>query len=170
MEKEEWKNCLSMLRGGSIEAFETLYEELKTPAYTLILRITRNTETAEDVLQEYFLRLFRQPPPEDVKNPKAYLLGGARNAAIDALRKREAGISLEDAPEIAEETDLALRTDVETALRRLDGTDCQIVTMHLNAGLTFRETAEIIRMPLGTVLWRYKRALKALRKELGGIT
>jgi RNA polymerase sigma-70 factor (ECF subfamily) len=60
------------------------------------------------------------------------------------------------------------RTDVETAIHRLTREEREIVTLHLNAGLKFREIAEIIESPLGTVLWKYKKAIGAMRNYLNG--
>ena len=170
METNELKRNLAALRSGDMAAFEEIYNSLKLPAYTVIVRITRNDTLAEDILQEVFVRLYLSPPAEDVKNPRAYILQMAHHLAVDSAKKRRPDVSLEYVEETAQsaEQDLALKLDIEDAIRSLDMTDSQIVTLHLNGGLTFREVAGILAMPLGTVLWRYQRSISKLRTKLSG--
>ena len=160
--------CLEGLRRGDLAAFERLYNEMITPVYTILLRITADRLLAEDLLQEFFVRLY-QMPPAAVKKPRAYLLQSARNLAVDGLRKRE-----EHAPEEAVHTaEHPLerhmeRMDLEAAMDRLDLMERQVVTLHLNGGLKFREVAQVVGLPLGTVYSRYRKAIEKLRFLLDG--
>ena len=88
MENTELKNAFGRLKEGNTEAFEEIYNSLKKPVYTVILRYLGVKEDAEDVTQEVFLKLFRAPPGEEVKNIRAYIFASARNAAMDKLRER----------------------------------------------------------------------------------
>ena len=170
MNNEELTGSLAALRTGDMAAFERIYSELKTPVYTVIVRVTRDEALSEDILQEIFVKLYRSPPAEDVRNPRAYIFRMARNLAIDGAKKRKPDVSLDDAEDMAAtgEPDIPLRLDIEDALRSLDPTDRRIVTLHINGGLTFREVAGIEGMPLGTALWRYQRAVTRLRNILSG--
>ena len=58
------------------------------------------------------------------------------------------------------------KLDIERALDQLDEPKRRIVTLHINAGLKFREIAEIMDIPLGTAIWRYNDAIKRLRELL----
>ena len=115
-----------------------------------------------------FLRLWQSPPAEDVRSPRAWLFRVAHNLALDALRRPGAG----ELPEQLSVQDFAegvhARLDVEAALASLSPRDREIVTLHLGAGLRFREIAAILELPLGTVLWRHSRAISALREKLDG--
>ena len=57
---------------------------------------------------------------------------------------------------------------MERALAQLPELERQILSLHLNAGLKFRELAVILKLPLGTVLWRYQRAIGRMRSILEG--
>ena len=158
-------------------AFAELYNELKTPIYTIINRIVWDRQASQDIMQEVFLKLYLSPPSPSIKNPRAYIFQMARNLAIDNTRKAlqsQQYLSL-DSPEIentahSPSDDLPLRMDtridIESALKRITAPECQIVTLHLIGELKFREIAEIMSMPLGTVLWRYQKAIEKLRKLL----
>ena len=162
--------CFAALRQGEGHAFEDLYREMATPLYTVILRIVGDRGQAEDALQELFVRLFRSPPGEDIRNPRAYLFRMAHNLAIDQLRRREEHVSLEGlgAQLPAADEDRAAVMDVENAVAALPAAPREIVALHLNGGLTFREIAVILSLPLGTVLWRYRQAIGILRDSLKG--
>lgn len=167
MTNEELSGLLARLRAGEMEALAAIYEALRTPVMTVIFRIVQNRETAEDLTQETFVRLWRSPPGEDVRAPRAWVFRVAHNLAVDALRRPGAEALPETAaagfPDWAD-----LRLDIAAALRRLDERDRAIVTLHLNAGLRFREIAQVMDMPSGTVLWRYSCALGYLRAALDG--
>ena len=159
---------MEKLRAGDLGAFEALYGDLKTPVYTVLLRITRDVPLSEDLLQEFFLKLYQSPPQPSVKNPRAYLFQMARNLALDSMRDRQQFCELEESMAVRTVEDLAEKLDVEAALQALPLLERQIVTLHLNGGLKFRELAEMMDLPLGTVLWRYRRAVGELRCILSG--
>ncbi len=170
MNNEELGAQLSALRNRDMTAFEKIYAELKTPVYTIIMRIIGDDGLAEDILQEVFIKLYHSPPAADVRNPRAYIFKMARNFAIDGARKHRLDASLDELEDTVQEPerDFALRLDVEAAMRQLPSIERQIVTLHVNGGLKFREIADIVEEPLGTVLWRYQTAVSKLRKYLSG--
>ena len=168
MTNEELSGLLARLRSGEMDALAAVYSDLHTPVLTVIYRIVRDWETAEDLAQDVFVRLWQSPPDERVKRPRAWIFAVAHNLALDALR-----VPGHDAlPAELQDDDFAdaacIRLDVEDALARLAPRDREIVTLHLNAGLRFREIAQAMDMPLGTVLWRYSRAIGRLRATLDG--
>ena len=165
----EINNLLTAVRRGDRTAYETLYESLKTPLFTIILRITHDMSLSEDILQEVFLKLYLSPP-EPSKNPRAYICRMARNLAIDSVRKRKPTVDLDEVEDFLHHPadDISLRIDLENALMKLPDRERQIVTLHINGELKFREVAEIMELPLGTVLWAYKKAIKQLQNILRG--
>ena len=165
---EELKTCFDGIRTGDKRAFAAMYHEMKTPVYTVVLRIVGSREAAEDVTQELFLRLFKLPPDPSVQNLRAWIFQIARNLAIDERRKGRETAVLGDVTIPATERDLDTALDVERALTTLPLDDREVVILHLNAGLNFREIAEITGLSLPAVYRRYRRALKTLEKMLKG--
>ena len=163
----ELQKLLAAVRDGDRTAFETLYESLKTPLYTIVLRITHDTALSEDILQEIFLKLYLSPP-EPSANPRAYICQMARNLAIDNVRKRKPSVGFEESEDslIAPPDDLSLRMDIESAILALPDRERQIITLRINGELKFREVADILNLPLGTILWAYQKAIKQLRNTL----
>ena len=171
MNKPDLQKKLIALRSGDKAAFEEIYESLKTPMYTIILRVTRDKALSEDILQEVFVKLY-QSPPEPSVNPRAYLFQMARNLAIDGVRKQRHCENLADIENIVylPTEDLTMKMDVEDALKTLPLLDSQIVTLRINGELKFREIAGMLNIPLGTVLWKYRESIKRLRLHLSGGT
>lgn len=164
MTDAELQSKLDRLRRGDAAAFESLYRELGTPVYTVLLRIVQDRFLAEDLFQDFFAGLYQKPPAEDVRKPRAYLFRTARNLALDALRRRRETAPLSDAalraaaPETGPE-----KLDLAAAIGRLELSERQAVALHLNAGLRFREIAAITGEPLGRVYARYRKAIEKLR-------
>ena len=158
---------LEKVRMGDMTAFEEIYNDLKVPVMTVAVRITGDRHAAEDVLQEVFVKLFRSPPDPLIKKPRAYIFRMARNLAIDGMRKQQP-LSLEDFEDTlpSNDPDPAGRLDIEAAMQTLPLEQRQTVSLHLNGGLKFREIAKVTDAPLGTVLWRYRKAIKRLRELL----
>lgn len=170
MNDDQLRSALALLRRGESDAFEQIYTELSTPLFTVILRIIQDRALSEDILQEVFLKLYQSPPGLEVKKPRAYLFQTARNLALDALRRRpfeEDVDELSDLPQPNME-DSARRLDLERAFAALSLEERQLVSLHLSGGLKFRELAQLTGVPLGTVLWRYRKAIEKLRILLNG--
>ncbi|MBQ8539065.1 MAG: RNA polymerase sigma factor [Ruminococcus sp.] len=167
MEKEMLKNDFERLKKHDKNAFITIYNELKIPVYTIAYRIVCSKELAEDITQEVFLRLFSSPPDAEIKNPRAWIFAIARNLSLDHLRKAE-NINIDDITATFEhsESDIIARLDVETALQHLSTTEREIITLHLNAGLSFKEIASITKLSLPSTYRRYKKALGKLKAIL----
>ena len=169
MDNERLQEYFGMVRRGDTEAFAAIYTDLKTPVYTVIYRIVGYRESAEDVMQELFLCLFRQPPDPSVKNMRAYIFRAAHNMALDRLR-RDRHVSLdglaEDSIAPTEARELDTRLDIDAAMRRLTDEERRVITLRINAELTLAETAKIMGKSVASVHRTYNRALDALKQLL----
>lgn len=173
MESALIKNWVVQFQSGNDDIFYELYEELKTPVYTIVFRILYDEQLSEDVMQETFIRVYRtlSSNTTEIKNPRAWIFQIARNLAIDYKRKQielqELSDDLFDA-KWSLESSVSTRIDIEIALLQLSLEDREIVTLHLNANLKFREIAELLDRPIGTVLWRYRKAIQTVKEILNG--
>lgn len=169
MTDNELRELLSRLRKGDKNALSEIYDGLSAAIFTVALRITHDRALAEDAVQELFVKLIKSPPEKDLRKPRAYIFKAARNAALDILRKNPAHDDIEEHTDIPAPRK-ADYSDVTEALNSLPEQQRSIVVMHINAGLKFREIADITELPLGTVLWKYRKAIAAMREALDGGT
>lgn len=149
----------------------TLYDEHAQALYAFALHLSRSEADSRDILQEVFCKLARQPPPADLRNPRAYLLKCAYRQFIDLCRRRsvrEEDISESDPifESPANPDEEHFRTALADALAQLPDEQRAIVHLKLWQGLTFEEIAAALDVPLGTASSRYRYGLEKLRSLL----
>ena len=170
---EIMEDCLKRLAAVETSAVEKLYELTRSQVYGYILSILRNTSDAEDILQDTYVKLCLNADQYTPRGkPLAWILTIARNLCLMKLRgrKRIADVPDFDWESVVDENggpDSEDRMLLEAALSGLSEEESQIVMLHALSGLKHREIAQMMDMPLATVLSKYNRALKKLRKMIG---
>ena len=183
------QEVVALAKEGRDEAYRELIRRYERPVFSLIFRMVRNRELAEDLCQETFIKVLNavQSYRPEYKF-SSWVFKIANNAAVDHLRKRELDtLSLEgsphaDTPELVEATALQISERGENQLqevenRELGGTieiaignlrpeyrSC-ILLRHVE-GRSYEEIAEILNLPLGTVKTYIHRARNELRVSL----
>jgi len=165
---------ISAVRSGNQDAMAQLYDRYSSVVYSVALRVLGDTGAAEDVLQEIFMQLWRNPGSFDASrgNLAPWLAVIARNRAVDLLRKRrpqtdisETLISIE--PDLATETDRGRVTEkVRGALKEMPAPQRQALEMAYFEGYSHSEISEKTGEPLGTIKTRIRNGLILLRKAV----
>lgn len=157
---------------GDTAALEALYAAMRTPVYSFALSLLKNAQDAEDVLHDCFLHVYGAAATYESRGKgKAWVLTIARNLCMQRLRERTRVTSLPEeglpsaayAPEGVSPEDRLVLTQCMTMLTEEER---QIVVLHAASGLKHREIAAMLSLPLPTVLSKYNRALKKLRRFL----
>lgn len=168
--KNELDSLLLATSQGDKEVLAKLYTLISTPVYSFALSILRNEEEAKDVLQDLFVNLFQLGNAYRSRgNPMAWVLTLTKNLCLMKLRERKKVLDtpIEDfaftlaAPEGVSTEDKLL---LEACLNTLGEDERRIVVLHAVAGLKHREIASILDLALPTVLSKYNRSLKKMRK------
>jgi RNA polymerase sigma-70 factor (ECF subfamily) len=150
--------------------------------YAVAMRLTRDPHDAEDVVQDTLLRAYRSMDRFDGRYPRAWLLTILRNANVNRARKRTPDLLHEEERTLgalpsngadgradgAAETALARIPDdtLVAALHRLSNDHRAVVALVDIDGLSYREAAEVLDVPIGTVMSRLHRARHKLRVRL----
>lgn len=166
---------------GDRQAFAPFYDRYAGLSYSLIVRIVRDREEANDVLQEVFWEAWQAAGAYDPSRgtPEAWLVTRARSRAIDrvrAIRRRGetftapvdealAAGTADPAPDAAERA--ADRARLRNALERLPEGQREVVELAYWGGLTQTEIARRLEQPLGTVKTRIRLGLERLREVIG---
>ena len=167
---------LKRLAKGDKIALEELYHETKAAIYGFSLTITKNPADSEDVLQETYLKIWANADRYTSKGtPMSWILMIAKNLSLMKLREKKRHQDLEPEewdmefhiPDSAGNTED--RHLLEAALNLLTLEEREIILLHAVSGLKHREIAELLDMALATVLSKYHRALKKLRKYIEGV-
>ena len=163
-------------------ALERLYDLTFGKVYAVALRILRNAEAAEEVVEDTYWQAWREASRYDPARGRAltWLLTICRSRALDALRRREPAEATDDvdalqsdaAAEKADPYHLLDATErssaIHAAIETLKPQARQLVALAFFRGLSHREIAEACNMPLGTVKVTLFRACQQLKDCLSG--
>lgn len=158
------------------------FEETVLPhldaAYNLARWLTRNTEDAEDVVQEAYLRAFRFFDGFHGGNPRTWLLKIVRNTCYTWLHKNRAlqsaalfdeQVHTDTAESITPEALLLQKHHgqlLNQALEELPAEFREVLVLIELEGLSYKEIADVLSIPIGTVMSRLARARRRLRESL----
>src|SRR3978361_2026022 len=171
------EDLMQLVRRGDTLAFEVVYERHATAAFSLAYRRTGTRNTAEDVVQEAFVSLWRSGARYDRTrgSVRTWVLGIVHNRAIDNLRRSAVHSKRRASDEGIEERFAAKeRTDVEVARRgeaeqvraaldTLPHDQLRVVELAYFGGYSHSEIASMLDAPIGTIKGRMRLALEKLR-------
>jgi len=160
---------------GDVEAFATLYDRHSPIVYGVARRVLNNPTQAEDVTQSVFTSVWSKPASFIGGSFAAWITTVARNAAIDIMRS--AAVRTRE-PEMPLNVPAAFNLDDEVfararsaavgdALRALPFEQREPIVRAYFDGLSYREVAEQLGVPLGTIKSRIRAGLKRLLETLG---
>ena len=177
---------------GREDAYRELIRRYERPVYSLIYRMVRDNETAEDLAQETFIKVLNHI---DRYRPEfkfsSWLFKIANNITIDHLRRRQLDtISIEGSPdavtgESMRATAVTVKSGGESPLEEMESKEIGaaieaaiaklrpeyracIILRHVE-DYSYDEIAEIVKLPLGTVKTYIHRARQELREHLEGL-
>ena len=158
---------------ASPACLEDLYEQFHRPAFALARRILVEDGLAEDVVQEAFLAVWRDPGAFDPARGgfSAWLMTLVRHKAVDTVRREEAHrrrhLATAAAWDVAGEAcDRAVHAQVRTALSALPARQREALALAYFSGYSQQEIAVLTATPLSTVKSRSVAGVRQLRREL----
>jgi RNA polymerase sigma-70 factor (ECF subfamily) len=177
--EQNWVALVQSIAAGDQPALHALYERTHRLVFTLIMRITSNRETAEELTLDVFYDIWRRASRYDAANGTVlgWIMNQARSRAIDRLRFEQRkkrvdphasdpvlGIETSDSEAILEfkQQSQALRN----ALKVLTPDERQAIEAAFFSELTYAEVATRLDQPLGTVKTRIRSGLHKLRQAL----
>lgn len=186
MTEEKFSEYIQAMNRGDKEGLRQVYEEYVSYIYGIVRSLLASREEAEDVTSEFFIKLWEKSDSYRAGNGhKGWMATIARNLAIDTLRKKRReepvdfqmreGSGEEDCTEAASralhatdgksvEEEVVGSLTVKEAFSLLKEPEREVVHLKIMSGMTFQEIADLLGSPMGTVTWRYREAMKKLRR------
>lgn len=174
------EQCLA----GDEQAFTSLVQRYQNKVFTLIVRMIRNRETALDLAQEVFIKVYRKLGHlKDRHRASSWIMQVAHNTTLDFIKKRRLEAISTDFDDQATQQRLAAfvstprsmspevlverltPSQLDELVAELDLKYRTILTLRFVEGYPFHEIAEILNLPLSTVKFRKHYAIKLLQKK-----
>ncbi|WP_260482309.1 sigma-70 family RNA polymerase sigma factor [Sphingomicrobium flavum] len=166
--------ALHAAASGDPEALTDIFERTNGKLFGICMRILRNRELAEDVVQEVYIKIWRKAGryQEDKASPMTWMATIARNSAIDVLRRKQpAQVGdevLANLPDPAPLSDQHIEADqlknrIEDCLGELDAKYRECIRHAYFEGLSYSQVATKVDRPLGTIKGWMRRAFISLR-------
>jgi RNA polymerase sigma-70 factor (ECF subfamily) len=178
--EEEWVQLVRSIATGDQLALHALYSQTHRIVFTLILRITKNRETAEELTVDVFHDVWKRASGYDPAGGSVvgWIMNQARSRAIDRLRfeqrkKRvnnhsESGVTATPEVDPQEACHLEERSRIlRSALDDLPPEERQVIETAFFSEMTYEAVAKNLNQPVGTVKTRIRSGLSKLRKKLG---
>lgn len=162
------------------ESLEALFAALESPLLNYALRLLPDTASAEDVVQEAFMKLHAQF--DEVREPRRWLYRTVHNLALNHRRAADKIVSLHNPNNPAQEVEAELADPqplpdeqiarwesvglVRLSLETLDARSRELIRLKFNDGLSYREMSERTGLTIGHVGYLLHYALKAIADEL----
>lgn len=171
------KELIALLQQRNEKAFGHLYDNYSSALLGIIYSIIKESETANDVLQEVFVNIWKKIDSYDASKGRLFtwMLNIARNAAIDKIRSKEYRNSLQNQP-ISANVDISTGnavanpvvsdTGLKKILMKLKDEQRELIDLSYFQGYTHEEISKALNIPLGTVKTRIRSALIQLRNMI----
>lgn len=179
MNEREFNSCVKRILEGDKSGLREIYDVYLPYIYQIVLGVVGRKEDAEDITSDFFIKFWQQADKyKPGSGHKGYLATMARNMAIDHLRKykkeviddfttgedEEVSSIKEPVSEDNTEEEVIENISLNEALSRLKPQEKQVVDMKILSEMTFAEIAQVLKVPMGTVTWRYREAINKLRR------
>ncbi|MGH2707944.1 MAG: sigma-70 family RNA polymerase sigma factor [Actinomycetota bacterium] len=162
----------------SQKALAEAYRRHAGAVFTLSQRVLRNRALAEDVVQEVFVRLWYHPDRFDPERGtlRSYLLAQTHGRSVDVARsessrrrreEKDVAHTIETGHDVAAQVeDLAVSAEVRKALNVLPEAEKKAIQLAYYGGRSYREVAQLLSVPEGTIKSRIRAGLQRLRVAL----
>jgi RNA polymerase sigma factor (sigma-70 family) len=165
-----------LLQQRNNQAFTYLYDNYSNALYGIVKQIVADKESANDVLQEVFINIWRKIESYDISKGRLFtwMLNIARNASIDKIRSKSYQNDLknqalpEDVSTLGSQT-VKMKSDdigLKKVLGKLKEEQRTLIELSYYQGFTHEEISKGLNIPLGTVKTRIRTALLQLRSMI----
>lgn len=175
VDKEELHRIFIGIRNNNELEFSKLYERYKALVYGVAFSILKNREDSEEIVQIVFIKIFRLEKDKLPTNKEAsWLYEVTKNETIGYLRNKKQEISIDEIYYLTDEkndiNDIIDREAYNKIIQKLNKKEQEIVSLKILSNLSFREISKLLNLPIGTVQWKYYKAIHTLKLFLSNLS
>lgn len=163
------EDCIEGMNNFDKDALVNFYEMTCNAIYSFILSIIKNKHDAEDIFQDVYIKIYESTSKYQKKGkPLAWILTIVKNSCLEFLRKQKNHSNIDDLYDVGftdkEKKKIEDRMLIDTIFINITEEERNIIILHIVSGMRFIEIAKFLNLPLSTVLSKYHRAIKKVKK------
>lgn len=174
IDEKELHEIFNKMRKDDKKSYEELYKKYYKLVYNIAFSILKNKENAEDISQNVFIKignLKKEKLPNSYEASWLYTV--TKNECISLFRKTKETLTIEDIKDENLEDEIEgiiQKNSYEKLIENLEKIEKQIIFLKLEEGYSFKEIAKLLKMPIGTVQWKYYKSLHALKLLIANLS
>lgn len=174
IDEKELHEIFDKMRKEDKKSYEELYKKYYKLVYNIAFSILKNKENAEDISQNVFIKignLKKEKLPNSYEASWLYTV--TKNECISLFRKTKETLTIEDIKNENLEDEIEgiiQKNSYEKMMENLEKIEKQIIFLKVEAGYSFKEIARLLKMPIGTVQWKYYKSLHALKLLIANLS
>lgn len=172
--EKELHELFCRLKKNEKLAYEELYQKYSSLVYKIAFSILKDKENAEDIMQNVFIKIANLSEEKLPTNYEAsWIYSVTKNEAISYIRKNKETVSIEEVTQKSEKDkieEILQKENYESLISSLEQKEKQIISLKIEVGLTFKEIAKVLNMPIGTIQWKYYKSLHSLKLLIGNLS
>lgn len=173
--KEELHDIFNGVANSNETKFNELYDKYKKLVYAIAFSILKNRENCEEIVQIVFIKIWGL---EKIKlpanNEASWLYSITKNETLNFLRSKKEEINIDTMYCINEENneiDKIIEQDsFNRIISKLKRDEQEIVSLKILSDLSFKEIAQVLNKPIGTIQWKYYKAVHSLKILLSNLS
>ena len=174
IDEKELHEIFNEFKGRSQSAYNELYEKYYKLVYGIAFSVLKNKEDSEDITNEVFTKIYKLDKEKlPVSNEASWLFTVTRNECFSYLRKSRVNISIDEIYDIPSDSkEMQEIVDTEYYNKLISGLSEQektIVSLKVLSNFTFSKISQVMNIPIGTVQWKYYKAMNSLKVSVGGL-
>lgn len=156
---------------GNKDCLKELYDITKSSVYGFALSILKNIHEAEDILHDVYIKIYDNASTyQENGKPMAWILTITKNLSLMKLRKKKHSVDIDEIIEIIPSkcnmNNAETRLLLSAVFKIISDEERNILTLHAVSGYKHREISKLLDIPLSTVLSKYNRTIKKIRKYM----
>ena len=174
IDEKELHDLFNGFKERNQSAYNQLYEKYYKLVYGIAFSVMKNKEDSEDIANEVFTKIYKLDKEKlPVSNEASWLFTVTRNECFSYLRKSRQNISIDEIYEVPSKSqEIEEIIDSEYYNKLIAGLSEQektIISLKVLSDFTFSKIAQVMNLPIGTVQWKYYKAINSLKVSIGGL-
>lgn len=170
---KSFDDYIDLMMNKDEAAFFEVYQQTKAGGYSVIASIIKDRQAIEDLMQETYIKMLKSLNQyQKGRSFTPWLLQIAKNLALDYYRKHQKEVVMDiqeneylfTKNQVNENQEIDL--ELNEMLSSLTIDEREVVTLKIVSEMKFKDIAESLNKPLGTVLWIYNKAIKKVKNDL----